>query len=98
MNIAHLGSWRDQPSSKHFLVGYDRESDQTKYTLSIPRSKESLLHKFFQFGSDDPGGFDSYKLSYTKASELVRLLGGETPPKGLDYFVECNIPEEQRVR
>lgn len=99
MNVLHYysGNWRAQ-SDNHSIVGYDRQSDQIEYTLSIPKSKRSLLHKFVQFGSDDPNGYDSYKLPYSKVSNLVHLLGGAKPPKNLEYFVEYNVTQKHEVR
>jgi hypothetical protein len=99
MNIAHYlsANWGSE-FDDHSIVGYDPRSDQIEYTLSIPKSKKSLLRKFVRFGADDPNGYDSYKLSYSKVSELVRLLGRNKPPEGLQYFIEYHVPQEQKIR
>lgn len=99
MNIVHKYSanWGGE-FDDHSIVGYNLHSEQIGYTLSIPKSKKSLLRKFVRFGRDDPNGYDSYKLSYAKASELVRLLDGGKPPESLEYFIECRIPHEQKTR
>jgi hypothetical protein len=97
MNILHYsGTWSGE-FDDHSIVGYDPDSDQIEYTLVIPKSKKSLLRKFVRFGSDDPKGYDSYEISYSKVSELVRLLGSKKPPERLQYFVEYHVPQGQKV-
>jgi len=95
MNIAHneAANWGSE-FDDHSIVGYNPRSDQIEYTLGIPKSKKSLVRKFVRFGRDDPNGYDSYKLSYSKASELIRLLGGGKRSEKLEYFIEYHIPQE----
>jgi hypothetical protein len=99
MNTLHYYSdtW-EKESDGHSVVGYDPYSEQIEFTLTVPKSKKSLVRQFVQFGGDDPKGYDSYKLSYRKASELVHLLGGHKPPKKLEYFVEYHVPQQETVR
>ena len=100
MNILHYYSenWGSE-FDDHSIVGYDPHSDQIEYTLGIPKSKKSLLRKFVRFGSDDPKGYDSYEISYSKVSELVRLLGSKkNPPERLQYFVEYHVQQGQKVQ
>ena len=78
MNILnyHSGNWGSE-FGDHSIVGYDPHSEQIEYILGIPKSKKSLLRKFVRFGADDPKGYDSYEISYSKVCELVGLLGGK---------------------
>ena len=79
----------------HCLVGYDPVSEQPEYSLKIPKSKCHLLRNVVHFESDDPEGYDSYKLEYSQVVKLLDLLGRESkPPKNLEYFVEPWVPQE----
>jgi hypothetical protein len=80
----------------HCLVGYDPVSERPEYSVKIPRSNAHLLTKVVRFESDDPEGYDSYKLEYSQVVKLLDLLGQDTkPPKKFEYFVE---PFEQQER
>jgi hypothetical protein len=77
------------------LVGYDPVSERAEYSLKIPRAKAHLLSNVMRFESDDPEGYDSYKLKYSQVVKLLDLLGRESkPPKNFDYFVEPWLPQE----
>ena len=79
----------------HCLVGYDPVSERPEYSLKIPRAKCHLLKDVVRFESDDPEGYDSYKLKYSQVVKLLDLLGRESkPPKKLEYFVEPWVPQE----
>ena len=82
-------------TAQHRLVGYDPVSERPKFSLDIPQSKFSVLRMFVRFGEDDPHGYDSYKLSYSQVTDLVKSLRGAVkPPSILEYFVEPFDPRE----
>jgi hypothetical protein len=81
----------------HCLVGYDPVSERPEYSVKIPRSNAHLLTKVVRFESDDPEGYDSYKLEYLQVVKLLDLLGQDTnPPKHFEYFIEPLVPEEHK--
>lgn len=56
-----------------------------------------MLTKIVHFESDDPEGYDSYKLEYLQVVKLLDLLGQDTnPPKHFEYFIEPLVPEEHK--
>jgi hypothetical protein len=69
--------------TEHQLVGYDPVSEQP--TFSLPISNAELQRINFHFDEDDPEGVFTYRLEYSKASDLARH---ERPPKDLEYFIE----------
>jgi len=77
----------------HCLVGYDPISERPEYSLEIPESKSHLLMNVVRFESDDPDGYDSYKLEYSQVLKLLDLLGRDSsPPEKFEYFVEPLVP------
>ena len=80
----------------HSLVGYDPVSERPEYSLKIPRSKAHLLKDVVRFESDDPEGYDSYKLDYSQVVKLLDLLGRHAKaPKEFEYFIEPLVPQER---
>jgi hypothetical protein len=77
----------------HCLVGYDPASERPEYSFKIPQSKCHLLRTIVRFETDDPEGYDSYKLKYSQVVKLLDLLGQDSmPPKKFEYFVEPLTP------
>ena len=73
-----------QKLKHHCLVGYDPSSDQAVYSVKIPKSKTGLLRRFVRFESDDPEGYDCYKVEYSNVVKLLDLLGRDSnPPRKL---------------
>ena len=86
---------RKQKLKHHCLVGYDPASERAVYSLKIPKSKIDLLRRFVLFESDDPEGYDCYKVEYSNVVKLLDLLGQDSkPPRELEYFVEPWAPQE----
>ena len=87
---------RKQKIKDHCLVGYNPVSERPEYSLKIPRTKCYLLKDVIQFESDDPNGYDAYKLEYPQVLKLLDLLGrDEKAPKEFDYFIEPLVPQER---
>ena len=94
-----IGEVRKQKLNHHCLVGYDPASEQAVYSLKIPQSKTNLLKDFVRFEPDDPQGYDCYKLEYSSAVSLLKLLGQDSKlPKQFEYFVEPWLRIELPVR
>jgi len=73
----------------HCIVGYDPESERSEYSLKIQQSKTDLLKRFVTFESDDPEGYDCYKVEYSDIVKLLDLLGhAQKLPETFDYSVE----------
>ena len=73
----------------HCIVGYDPESERSEYSLKIQQSKTDLLKRFVTFESDDPEGYDCYKVEYSDIVKLLDLLGhAQKLLETFDYFVE----------
>ena len=86
---------RTQRLKHHCLVGYDPVSERAVYSMKIPKSKIGVLSRIVRFETDDPEGYDSYKVEYSKVLELLDSLGQESkPPKRLEYFVEPAVPQD----
>jgi hypothetical protein len=70
----------------HQLVGYDPDSERATFSVVVPDS--ALYSIRFEFDSDDPDGVFTYKLDYSKASDLTGILDRGRPPQHLEYFIE----------
>jgi hypothetical protein len=86
----HSISERRKQKLKHYcIVGYDPVSERSEYSLKVSQSKIDLLKRFVTFESDDPEGYDCYKVEYSDIVKLLDLLGhSQKPPETFDYFVE----------
>ena len=57
--------------------------------MKIQQSKTDLLKRFVTFESDDPEGYDCYKVEYSDIVKLLDLLGhAQKLAETFDYFVE----------
>ena len=89
MTMHSISERRKQKLKHHCIVGYDPESERSEYSLKVPQSKTDLLKRFVTFESDDPEGYDCYKVEYSDIVKLLDLLGhSQKPPETFDYFVE----------
>jgi hypothetical protein len=96
MMTTHFPATEIRPKLKDYcLVGYDPVSERPEFSLRIPKSKSGLLRDVVHFESDDPEGYDSYKLAYSDVLKLLDSLGQHSkPPKEYEYFVEPWAPQE----
>jgi hypothetical protein len=89
---SHIAESRRPKLKGHCLVGYDPVSERPEFSLKIPRAKCHSLKDVVDFESDDPEGYDSYKVEYSDVLKLLDLLGRHLkPPKNLEYFVEPRV-------
>jgi hypothetical protein len=94
MTMHDIDQSRRQKLTHHCLVGYDPASERAVYSLKIPKSNTDLLQRFVHFESDDPAGYDCYKVEYFNVVRFLNLLGEDMkPPKQLEYFVEPWVPQ-----
>jgi hypothetical protein len=78
-------------AAKHWLVGYDRQTELEKFELAIPeRLFREFVVKFIRVDEDDPEAIGSYELSIPQAMRIAELAGNNrSPPLGLDFFIEA---------
>jgi hypothetical protein len=72
----------------HRLIGYDRKTDEQKFSLPIPQSQFGAVASSVRFEPDDPKAFDSYQLEYSQARDIAEMLEKHSVPKELDYYLE----------
>ncbi|MGP0089691.1 MAG: hypothetical protein ACLPKB_07000 [Xanthobacteraceae bacterium] len=72
----------------HRLIGYDRKTDEQKFSLSIPQSQFRAVTSVVRFEPDDPKAFDSYQLEYSQARDIAGMLAKHDLPKELDHYLE----------
>ena len=82
-------------TAAHRLIGYDRKTDEQKFSLAIPQSQLGAVTEFVRLEADDPEAFDSYQLDYLQAKDIAGLLSKQKLPEGLDYFLECFAQQKE---
>jgi len=76
----------------HRLIGYDRKTDEQKFSLPIPESQLHAVTNFVRFEPDDPKAFDSYQLEFSQARDIAGTLAKHHLPTELDYYLEYFAP------
>jgi hypothetical protein len=74
---------------QHRLIGYDRQTDRTRFRLDIPEPLMPDVKRIAHVPQDDPDAAWSYPLSGAQTRILADLIGAQVDLDQAEFYLEA---------